>query len=195
MRSLCWTFAVLLLVSCFAVAADPVPYKATLASIEAWTVPLDLNSPTEVELATVAEKCGAGPAFYVGLKAFGTMTHSGLITDEQGHCVSLLPPTAAPSIIGREVPNQPNVLFFYNGKSELEAANGDVQYGTYDGYLEMTPDGMIIHGIFITTGGTGRFAGVTGTGTALGVQTFGPDGVSAALTLTGTQTTVGSSKR
>ncbi len=195
MRSIHWTLAVLLLFSCFAVAGDKVPYSATLASTESWTVPANMESPTAEEIAFVADKCGTRPAFWVGLRAVGNMTHSGLISDEQGHCVSLLPPSAAVSIIGREVPDQPNVMIFYNGKSDLTAANHDVQHGTYDGYLEITADGMIIHGVFVTTGGTGRFAGVTGTGTAFGVQTFGPEGVTATLTLTGTQTSVGAAKK
>jgi hypothetical protein len=87
----------------------------------------------------------------------GVATSMGLVSVSQHHWVA---PTA-----------DPNKLNFYDGTSVWTAANGDVLFGVYAGYLQYNSAGYFeIHGNFVWTGGTGRFQGATGAGLASGAQ-------------------------
>jgi hypothetical protein len=87
----------------------------------------------------------------------GVASHMGLVSVYQHH--SVVPTT------------DPNILIFYDGTCVWTAANGDMLFGTYAGYLQFNPAGYFeIHGQFVWTGGTGRFQGATGTGLASGAQ-------------------------
>ena len=80
---------------------------------------------------------------------------------------------------------------FFDGTFAWTAANGDKVFGIYHGNMIPTSDPTVslIDGVFTFTGGTGRFEGATGGGTASGKQfTTG----SAELKLDGTITSVGS---
>jgi hypothetical protein len=67
--------------------------------------------------------------------------------------------------------SDPSILNFYGGTSFWTAADGDVLFGTYAGYLQFNPAGYFeIHGHFVFIGGTGRFQDATGAGRASGAQ-------------------------
>ena len=94
--------------------------------------------------------CDAGqiPLASVGT---GHATHLGLFTGTQSQCVD--PATGA----------------FSSGHFTLTGANGDTISGTHSGQLVMTsPTTATINGVFVITGGTGRFSGATGGGVATG---------------------------
>ncbi len=165
--------AVLLLVSVAASAGDQVPFRASLAS----------TSLTIVDPFAPGNPC-PGPSLYFTITAVGQMSHLGLVTDIQSHCLLL-------------IPNQDGTLPFFNGQTTLTAANGDKIFGTYQGYVEVTAEGNVIHGFLRNTGGTGRFKNATGSGTALGVEIRDAHGnsVGAAITLSGTMDSPGAAKK
>ncbi|MBX2990088.1 MAG: hypothetical protein KF749_02855 [Bacteroidetes bacterium] len=82
----------------------------------------------------------------------GTATHLGRLAGSQHHCLN--PATGA----------------FSNGEFEYTAANGDRLSGTYSGNLVPSADPTVfaLTGSFSFTGGTGRFAHATGSGTPSG---------------------------
>lgn len=66
----------------------------------------------------------------------------------------------------------PGPLDFSNGQYIFTGANGNTMYGNYHGTLVLLaePAGAVeFHGIWTIEGGTGRFEGASGGGTALGV--------------------------
>jgi hypothetical protein len=63
-------------------------------------------------------------------------------------------------------------MTFYDGIFVWTAANGDTIEGSYSGYLVPTSVGFEIHGSFTIEGGTGRFAGAYGGGSASGIQYY-----------------------
>jgi hypothetical protein len=101
--------------------------------------------------------CPQGTLLVV-LDGSGTATHVGRYTITNSHCLDLA--TGA----------------FTNGTFVKTAANGDQLYGTYSGLgtviVAPAPVGRFqIAGTLTFTGGTGRFAGVSGTAEMSGVQT------------------------
>lgn len=81
----------------------------------------------------------------------GHATHLGLFTATQTHCLSLA--TGA----------------FTSGHFILTGANGDAISGTHSGQLVFTsPATAAINGVFVITGGTGRFSSASGGGVATG---------------------------
>jgi hypothetical protein len=83
----------------------------------------------------------------------GHATHLGNFTTVQHHCFDPADPTLA----------------FTDGFYTFTGANGDTIFGTYHGHLVLI-DGPVfaIVGEFTIEGGTGRFVGATGGGTASG---------------------------
>lgn len=171
MKKVVRVLVVICFLSALTIAAD-IPYNASLAAIGE---PAVYPPFSETTLAN----CGPGPFLYMEIEAVGTMTHMGLTYDKQHHCIDL------------------TTMTFDRGHCTLTAANGDTVFGEYFGELEITEAGNIIHGHFTTTGGTGRFNGVTGTGEALGVETRDSSGniTGMALTLAGMHSNVGQSKK
>jgi hypothetical protein len=116
------------------------------------------------------------PVLTVHIVGPGTATHLGRLTTDQSHCA------------------EPTSLAFTDGEFTLTAANGDELRGTYFGdFVPLEPPLFTIDGHFTFTGGTGRFAGATGGGDASGVQNLATG--DATVTLVGTISSVGSSKR
>ena len=164
---------VVLLAGAPAFAGDRVPFQASLAATSLTvTPPFAPDNPCP------------GPSLFFQITAVGQMSHLGLITDVQSHCLSV-------------IPDANGNLPFVNGHTTLTAANGDKIFGVYAGYVEVTPTGNIIHGFLTNTGGTGRFTGATGVGTALGVEIRDASGntVGVAITLQGTIDSVGAAKK
>ena len=84
----------------------------------------------------------------------GHATHLGNFTTVQHHCFDPGDPTGA----------------FTEGFYTFTGANGDTIFGTYHGHLVpiIAPSVFAIVGEFTIEGGTGRFVGATGGGTASG---------------------------
>ena len=83
----------------------------------------------------------------------GHATHLGNFTTVQHHCFDPADPTGA----------------FTEGFYTFTGANGDTIFGTYHGNLvPFAPPVFAIVGEFTIEGGTGRFVGATGGGTASG---------------------------
>jgi len=84
----------------------------------------------------------------------GHATHLGNFTTVQHHCFDPADPTGA----------------FTEGFYTFTGANGDTIFGTYHGHLVpiIAPSVFAIVGEFTIEGGTGRFVGATGGGTASG---------------------------
>ena len=98
--------------------------------------------------------CDAG-MIPVALAGIGQATHMGRFTESQTHCVN------------------PTTFAFSAGRFLFTGANGDSVSGTYSGQLVVTtPTTAAIYGVFVITGGTGRFAGATGGGNATGTLDF-----------------------
>ena len=175
----------LLLLPLFAVAADKVPYVATLASTNfsvVYPTP-DKNAPG-CDFSDTAEPWNGLRWGKIAIEAVGHSTLMGLVTDVQWHCTPLPPGDFGPPPTGIPVP-------FKHGKATITAANGDTIYGDYEGFATFDGTGLVIDGDLTTTGGTGRFAGANGIGKAFGVQTP----TSAAMSLTGTMTPPGAAKK
>jgi hypothetical protein len=68
--------------------------------------------------------------------------------------------------------SDPNILIFYDGTYVWTAADGEVMKGIYAGYLKMNVNtGLFeIHGVFVISGGTGKFKHAIGGGVASGTQ-------------------------
>ena len=95
--------------------------------------------------------CNAAYPVPISLIGSGQATHLGLFTETQSHCLN------------------PATLEFALGQFTFTSANGDTVSGTYSGHLVITgPTSADIYGVFVFSGGTGRFAGATGGGSATG---------------------------
>ena len=92
------------------------------------------------------------PVLEIIVTGSGHSTHMGKIGIWQHHLVNVL------------------TMMFYDGTFVWTAANGDTIEGSYSGNLVPTSAGFEIHGSFRIDGGTGRFAGASGGGAALGMQ-------------------------
>jgi len=113
---------------------------------------------------------GTMPAFAVerpfALKGTGVAT---LITDDAGHLIGAIPTGSGTAThLGQwtvsgtvnYIPDSEGVLHS-SGEATLTAANGDKLQIQIDGILD--PVAAIDQGVFRFNGGTGRFAGATGT--------------------------------
>ncbi|CAN5887082.1 hypothetical protein BH24GEM1_BH24GEM1_20590 [soil metagenome] len=133
---------------------------------------------------TPAASCGGG-TLRVALEGAGTATHIGRYTITNSHCLDLT--TGA----------------FTGGVFVKTAANGDQLFGTYSGIgsiiVPPEPVGRFaIQGTLEFTGGTGRFAGTSGTESMQGIQVtdFSQPGFPTSITLRieGTISSVGSGR-
>lgn len=106
---------------------------------------------------------------YSDSEATGTVSHFGLTTLRTTHIPTL-------------------TLQLTQGVFTMVAANGDEIHGTYEGSAAYDPDRAdVVHGtaIFVVSGGTGRFAGATGSITATLLETLDdPTWASAKATWT-----------
>jgi hypothetical protein len=139
-----------------AAAAGPVPWRESYQA--SGTIAPDARCPAPQLLTT--------------LEGGGTATHVGKYTIVNSHCVD------------------PNTGALTAGSFTKTAANGDQLFGTYVGNSSViqppAPVGIFaVTGTLTYTGGTGRFAGITGTATMEGTLTadFSQQPVPATSTL------------
>jgi len=92
------------------------------------------------------------PILEIVVTGSGHSTHMGKVGIWQHHLVNVI------------------TMTFYDGTFVWTAADGDTIEGSYSGNLVPTSAGFEIHGSFKIDGGTGRFAGASGGGAALGMQ-------------------------
>jgi hypothetical protein len=99
-----------------------------------------------------APSAACGGLLLTELTGEGVATHLGRFTVVQSHCLN------------------PATFTFTGGVITWTAANGDELHGTYSGSLAPTPDPIILQitGAFEFSGGTGRLANATGSGSATG---------------------------
>jgi len=125
----------------------------------------------------VTTSAAANPApcsqIRIDVAGSGIATHLGRFTTVQHHCTTAGDPLA-----------------FTDGEYRFTAANGDQIYGTYAGrFVPIDAAGNVaVDGRFTIGGGTGRFAGATGGGSAAGTGTA----AGGTVILEGTITSVGS---
>ena len=159
----CLAFAVLCLGSATAARADTITFT---------------GSRTAANVAPAAPnvgRCGAPPNLLIGgITGTGT-SNLGAFTAEESNCINPAAGTLS------------NGLFTYT------FANGSTLFGTATGTVTLPP----INGVapvsltYNIMGGTGMFAGATGTLLASGPLTFNPNGTtSTTFDITGTVTTV-----
>ena len=104
----------------------------------------------------------------------GHATHLGTVTLSSYDCINFSSPTA---FTFRTLKDTSVVL---------TAASGDQLFATYEGTAAPQPGGfLVLSGIFSFKGGTGRFAGATGTGTLDGVENISTSPASGVLVLSG----------
>lgn len=94
------------------------------------------------------------PILEIVVTGIGHSTHMGKVGIWQHHFVDV------------------TAMTFYDGTFVWTAANGDTIEGSYSGNLVPTSAGFEIQGSFTIEGGTGRFAGASGGGSASGIQYF-----------------------
>ncbi len=124
-----------------------------LVPVAGWTgdqVPFKANLVLQATIAQV-NTCSSGTVL-LQISGGGYATHLGATTDQQSHCQNFATGT------------------FSNGQYTFTAANGDTIFGTYSGQLVPAGNAFVIDGQFTITGGTGRFVGATGDGSASGTQ-------------------------
>ena len=140
----------------------PVPFRATYSAIQTVTV-----DPLRCPVLTVNAEGG------------GEATHLGQFASVQSHCID---------------PDGSDPLSFTEGFYTFTAANGDTIFGSYGGRLIPTETlGVFgLDGHFTIAGGTGRFEGASGGGSASGLVNLVTG--EASVFLQGTISSVGSSK-
>jgi hypothetical protein len=123
--------------------------------------------------------CPAGSMFFVEEHDTGNFTHLGRVHSTMTHCAALDFAT------GAGWTTQP-------GSMTIIAANGDRLYLSYDATFQATPMPIpttaVAHIDWVVTGGTGRFAAATGSGSASLTVNYTPDlsGASSSSVWSGT---------
>jgi hypothetical protein len=103
----------------------------------------------------ILPSCTAPFTVPIGLVGKGQGTHMGQFTETQSHCLN------------------PATFEFASGQFTFTGANGDTVFGTYSGKVVPTSaTAGSIYGVFVITGGTGRFTGASGGGAATGTLDF-----------------------
>jgi hypothetical protein len=136
------------------------PATASFARVEQ-PVPIKGNALTE-DAMLPPDDCPGEWGWAYSAVGSGRFSHLGAVDLELHHCSRMT--SSAPPLTGE----------FDHGITTVTAANGDIlllaQRGTFE--LELGPAGPILSHITLdweAIGGTGRFAGATGSGTASGI--------------------------
>lgn len=153
MRPVLATACVLLACTAPAFAGDKpayVPFKAGLAITET------LGQPSGECYAQAPAGGGAANGDITGT---GMSSPVGAITMSSQDCITSASPYLMPP------------LSFSSKQVTLQASNGDQLIAQYQGTATPQADGtLVLSGTFTFTGGTGKYAGVKGTGTVDGVE-------------------------
>lgn len=118
---------------------------------------LPLKARLEGVSAVPADPTRCVPLLTAGNVTHGNMTHLGRVIGEHSQCID---PTG----------ELQNPLEFSDGEVTFTGANGDQLFVTFAGVLTPTeiPGVLAAQNPFIVVGGTGRFVGAQGGGTATG---------------------------
>jgi hypothetical protein len=135
-----------------AVLAIAVLVSCTLSISAAYAANGVQERPFKATGSGSAVALSAPPVLEIVVTGNGHATHMGKVGIWQHHFVDV------------------TTMTFYDGMFVWTAANGDTIEGSYSGYLVPTSAGFEIHGSFTIEGGTGRFEGSTGGGSASGMQ-------------------------
>ncbi len=157
------TFVVLCLGHAAVTRADTIAFTGTLQTFN--------NPPAVADVG----RCGAAPPNLFSTLNPGTGTSNlGAFAATRSYCVN----TATGDIS--------------NGLFSFDFANANTLFGTISGTIALPPVGGVATNFFIfsITGGTGLFAGATGTLSGPGTITFIPGGFNGTNTFSGTITTV-----
>jgi hypothetical protein len=142
-------------------------------------VPFRLTVKSESSTAAPGGRCGPFPMITLDLQGIAVSTLLGRTTVQQSHCIDAFDPSMA----------------FTDGHFLETGADGSTVHGIYHGAVVPGSDPTIgiIQGVWTIIGGTGRTAGATGSGVAIGTLDFVTNRVT--LELVGTISSVGSGKR
>ena len=157
------TFVVLCLGHAASTQADTIAFTGSRQHLN--------NPPSAADVG----RCGAAPPnLFVTLNPGTGTSNLGAFTTAESYCVN--------SATG-------NVS---NGLFSFDFANANTLFGTISGTIALPPVGGVATNFFIfsITGGTGLFAGATGTLSGPGTLTFIPGGFNLTNTFSGTITTV-----
>ena len=151
-----------------AVAKDQAEPFAAGAQIVEWLVP--------------GSSVGCNPLPAAPNVGVGTINGSGLATSIGRFSISSLDCVRSASPYGFYPP-----FNFSSSVLTLTVANGDQIIASYSGSADIQPSGLLhLSGTFSFTSGTGRFKGVKGSGTLLGVEDISAFPARGFVTLTGT---------
>lgn len=147
------TASALLACAAPATAADKVayvPFKAGLAITETLAPP---------SYDCYAQAPAGGGAALGTIAGSGLSTPAGALSIASVDCITSASPYLVPP------------LSFGSKQVTLKASNGDLLIAEYEGTATAQPDGvLVLSGTFTFTGGTGKYAGVKGSGKLDGVE-------------------------
>jgi len=114
-----------------------------------------------VDTSTFKGRCSVPSAWVIGFTGTGTFSRLGPMTFEGSHCTQFNPATGQGT--------------YTDGDFTFVADNGDVLKSTHHGSFEIINNVTHFTGTTVITGGTGRFAGASGTMTESGTQDLATD--------------------
>jgi len=133
------------------------------ATVSAQTTPFTAKLTFSETISAAAP--GSGCVLSGQLHGSGNSTYLGLVTATSEDCIN--PRDASFTAFSFSSAAPTGVV--------LVAANGDLLHLRYSGTLAPRPNAPhVIAGAFVITGGTGRFAGATGSGSVSGSESINP---------------------
>lgn len=130
---------------------------STLAFAGPTNVPFKASLTTQEVIHFDPVACQSMPFLAGTTTGSGQASHLGAVTGSATDCI---------------MPTSAYTYTFSNGKLSLIAQNGDELRADYSGNLSpsATPPVFVLNGTYRITGGTGRFANASGTGTVGGLE-------------------------
>jgi hypothetical protein len=119
-----------------------------------------------------ADRCPAGAVWFSVFEGQGVLSHLGVWTNRNTHCTWIDSP-----------PGDVQIGHFALGEDTITAANGDTLTLSYGGtfVIDWAQGTATVDEAWEVTGGTGRFASATGSGTLRMVQSLATGGGSGSI--------------